>query len=74
MRRLSQAAEKKKKTLINELKKSGEYQGFSKTNGFVYLLPNGEVDGKSISMRVSIKGGKIKVLDPAVSIPLQKII
>ncbi|WP_209124511.1 hypothetical protein [Alkalihalobacillus sp. BA299] len=53
---------KNKQRLLRLLKKNGEYLGFRKTEGFIYLLNIGEVDGNAVFIEVALNNGDLTIL------------
>lgn len=49
--------------LLNMLKQHGEFIRFSSELGYLYLVEVGEYAGKAISLKVSVKSGKLNIID-----------
>ncbi|MEI2356688.1 hypothetical protein [Mesobacillus zeae] len=49
--------------LLNILKKQGQFIKFSSELGYLYLVEVGELAGKAVSLKVSMKSGRLNIID-----------
>lgn len=51
-----------KEKLLTRLKSEGKYQRLTQTEGYIYTIKIGEVEGQEVSLEVSMKSGTLKIL------------